>query len=80
MDSFDFAIASLTSVPVLAFVLGVLASRLKTDMSISKSAVDMISFVLLLAIGLKGGCALRNTGAAHWNPSREGRVLGVERP
>ncbi len=65
MDSFDFAIASLTSVPVLAFVLGVLASRLKTDMSISKSAVDIISFVLLLAIGLKGGFALRNTGLSE---------------
>jgi hypothetical protein len=65
MDSLDFAIASLTSVPVLAFVLGVLASRLKTDMSISKSAVDIISFVLLLAIGLKGGFALRNTGLSE---------------
>ena len=65
MNSFDFAISSLTSVPVLAFVLGVLASRLKTDMSISKSAIEIISFVLLLAIGLKGGFALRNTGLSE---------------
>jgi hypothetical protein len=62
MDSFNLAIASLTSIPVLAFALGILASRLKTDMSISKGAVEIISFVLLLAIGLKGGFALRNTG------------------
>lgn len=62
MNSVDIAIASLTSIPVLAFALGVFASRIKTDMSISKSAVEIISFVLLLAIGLKGGFALQKTG------------------
>lgn len=62
MNSFDIAISSLTSIPVLAFALGVIASRLKADMSISKSAVEIISFVLLLAIGLKGGFALQKTG------------------
>lgn len=62
MNSFDIAISSLASIPVLAFALGVIASRLKADMSISKSAVEIISFVLLLAIGLKGGFALQKTG------------------
>ena len=62
MNSFDIAISSLTSIPVLAFALGILASRLKTDMSISKNAVEIISFVLLLAIGLKGGFALQKNG------------------
>jgi hypothetical protein len=62
MNSVDIAISSLTSIPVLAFALGILASRLKADMSISKSAVEIISFVLLLAIGLKGGFALQKTG------------------
>ena len=61
MSSFDIAISSLTSIPVLAFALGIIASRLKADMSISKSAVEIISFVLLLAIGLKGGFALQKT-------------------
>lgn len=64
VNSLDIAISSLTSIPVLAFALGVLASRLKADMSISKSAVEIISFVLLLAIGLKGGFALRESGLA----------------
>lgn len=64
MNSLDIAISSLTSIPVLAFALGVLASRLKADISISKSAVEIISFVLLLAIGLKGGFALRESGLA----------------
>lgn len=34
-------------------------------MSISKSAVEIISFVLLLAIGLKGGFALQQTGLSE---------------
>ena len=62
MTSIDIALSSLTSIPVLAFALGILASRLKTDMSISKNAVEIISFVLLLAIGLKGGFALQKNG------------------
>jgi hypothetical protein len=62
MNSFDIAISSLTSVPVLAFALGILASRIKADIGVSKSAVEIISFVLLLAIGLKGGFALQKTG------------------
>lgn len=64
MNSLDIALSSLTSIPVLAFALGVLASRLKTDMSISKNATEVISFVLLLAIGLKGGFALQKNGLA----------------
>lgn len=62
MNSIDIALSSLTSVPVLAFALGILASRLKSDLSISKGAFDAISFVLLLAIGLKGGFALQKSG------------------
>lgn len=64
MNSIDIAVSSLTSIPVLAFALGIAASRLKADISISKSAVEIISFVLLLAIGLKGGFALRESGLA----------------
>jgi hypothetical protein len=64
MSSLDIAIASITSIPVLAFVLGIIASRVKADLSIAKGAVEVISFVLLLAIGLKGGFALRETGLA----------------
>lgn len=64
MNSLDIAVSSLTSIPVLAFALGIAASRLKADISISKSAVEIISFVLLLAIGLKGGFALRESGLA----------------
>ena len=62
MTSAEIALSSLTSIPVLAFALLILASLLKTDISISKNAVEIISFVLLLAIGLKGGFALQKNG------------------
>jgi hypothetical protein len=62
MNSVDIAISSLTSIPVLAFALGILASRLKSNIAISQGAFDSISFVLLLAIGLKGGFALQKSG------------------
>ena len=62
VNTLDIAISSLTSIPVLAFALGILASQLKSNLSISKGAFDSISFVLLLAIGLKGGFALQKSG------------------
>ena len=61
MLSIESAIANLTSIPVLAFALGIFAARVKSDLSVSKGAYDTISFVLLLAIGLKGGHALQAT-------------------
>ncbi len=61
----NLALSNLTSVPVLAFALGVLASRLKSDLKLSQGAFDAISFVLLLAIGLKGGFALSKHGIAE---------------
>lgn len=64
MSYLDIAISSLTSVPVLAFALGIIASRLKSDLAVSKGAFESISFVLLLAIGLKGGFALEQSGLA----------------
>ena len=58
---FSIALTNLTSIPVLAFALGVVASRLRTDLSVSKGAYEAISFVLLLSIGFKGGIALQTT-------------------
>ena len=60
----SIALTNLTSIPVLAFALGVLASRFRTDLSVSKGAYEAISFVLLLSIGFKGGIALQTTDFA----------------
>jgi hypothetical protein len=55
----SIAIANLTSVPVLAFALGVVAARLRTDLRIPDPVYQVIATYLLLGIGLKGGVALR---------------------
>ena len=60
MNSFRLAVENLTSPPVLAFVLGVLAVTLKSDLRLPDPIHTWISTYLLLAIGLKGGHALRD--------------------
>lgn len=61
MLNLDAAATNLLSIPVLAFALGLLAARLRSDLSVSKGLTDGISFVLLLAIGFKGGAAIHGT-------------------
>lgn len=57
----DLAIDNLTSVPVLAFVLGLVAAGLRTDLRLPPAVAGALSTYLLLAIGLKGGIALSET-------------------
>lgn len=54
------AIANLTSVAVLVFILGFLSARIKSDMRIPEQTYQMISIFLLFGIGLKGGHALKD--------------------
>ena len=61
MLNLDAAATNLLSIPVLAFALGLIAARLRSDLSVSKGLTDGISFVLLLAIGFKGGAAIHGT-------------------
>jgi hypothetical protein len=67
MSSTSIAITNLTSVPVLVFVLGFLAARLKSDMRIPEPVYQMISIFLLFGIGLKGGHALKNTAFSDFS-------------
>lgn len=53
------AITNLTSVPVLAFALGLVAVALRADLRLPDPVYQAISMYLLIAIGLKGGVALR---------------------
>ncbi|CAN0516592.1 unnamed protein product [Ectocarpus sp. 12 AP-2014] len=43
------------------FVLGVLAGVVRSDLSIPKAAYDILSLLLMLTIGLKGGMALNGS-------------------
>ena len=56
----DLVGQNLASPAVLAFVLGALAVRLKSDLRFPESVTSLLSTYLLLAIGLKGGLRLRD--------------------
>lgn len=58
MDATQLALANLTSPPVLAFALGVLATALGGNLRLPEAAYQLISVYLLLGIGIKGGVAL----------------------
>jgi uncharacterized protein len=55
---------------VLAFVLGVVAVRVRSDLKFPPAVTTLLSTYLLLAIGLKGGWALANSGFGQlWVPA-----------
>jgi hypothetical protein len=58
MFSTQLLAANLLSPVVLAFVLGVIARSLRSDLNIPTAIQSYLSIFLLLAIGLKGGVAL----------------------
>ena len=60
----DALLQNLLSPLVLAFVLGVVAALLRSDLRIPETLYASLSIYLLLAIGLKGGVALSNTSVA----------------
>ncbi len=60
MFSTELLAANLLSPVVLAFALGVIARSLRSDLEIPAAIQSYLSIFLLLAIGLKGGVALRN--------------------
>jgi hypothetical protein len=63
-ESWSLALTNLTSPPVLAFVLGILAVSVKADLRLPDPVYQATSMYLLLAIGLKGGVALREAPVA----------------
>ena len=65
MSSWSIAQANLTSVGVLAFIFGVLASRIKSDIRLPETIYGFLSIYLLLGIGLKGGHSLKSSSLAQ---------------
>lgn len=64
-SSLSLAIANLTSPPALAFALGIIAVLVRSKLSLPAAVFDALSIYLLLAIGLKGGVALRAADTAQ---------------
>lgn len=60
-SSAQVIIANLTSPPVLAFALGLLAVLVKGDLRLPDPIYQGLSIYLLLGIGIKGGVALRQS-------------------
>jgi len=57
--SAELLTASIFSVPVLAFALGIIAALMRADLRLPEAVYQATSIYLLLAIGIKGGVALR---------------------
>jgi hypothetical protein len=63
-DILSLAAANLLSPVVLCFALGVLAAAARSDLAIPEAVAKAISIYLMLAIGMKGGAAMAETGVA----------------
>jgi hypothetical protein len=75
------ALETVTSPAVLAFLLGVLAALLRSDVRLPDAVHTALSSYLLLAIGLKGGAGLRQAGLAEVAvPVLAAVALGVVTP
>jgi hypothetical protein len=58
--NWDVVSGSLLSIPVLLFILGIIGARIHADLRLPDAVYQAITLYLLLAIGLKGGVALRS--------------------
>jgi hypothetical protein len=65
-NSLTLALTNLTSPPVLAFALGIITVLLRSKLSLPAAVFDALSIYLLLAIGIKGGVALRAAESAEF--------------
>jgi hypothetical protein len=77
----EAAITNATSAPVLAFVLGLLAVALKSDLRLPEALYQGLSIYLLLGIGIKGGVALSEATVHEvWLPILGTLALGIVIP
>jgi hypothetical protein len=63
VDTLSLALLNLTSPPVLAFALGLIAVSIKSDLRLPEAVYQALAIYLLLGIGIKGGVAL---AAVSW--------------
>lgn len=81
MNPLDTAVDNLTAPMVLAFALGAVAALAGSDLRFPRGLAKSLSIYLLLAIGLKGGVALRDASPADlWAPALATLALGVTIP
>ena len=61
----EAALTNITSIPVLAFVLGLLAVAVKSDLRLPEALYQGLSIYLLLGIGITGGVALSEANVSE---------------
>jgi hypothetical protein len=77
----DHVTANLLSPIILAFVLGMVARLIKSDLEFPAALTSTLSIFLLFAIGLKGGQALSHDPlGALWLPILASLALGIAIP
>lgn len=81
MNMLELIQLNLSSPMVLAFVLGIAATLVKSDLRLPEAIYTFVSIYLLFAIGLKGGFALAQTSLAEvWLPATATLALGSAIP
>mgnify|MGYP000082517663 CR=1 FL=1 len=81
VDTLELLRINLLSPAVLAFVLGIVATLVKSDLKIPDALYTTLSIYLLLSIGLKGGAALATTPFVEvWKPALATLALSVITP
>ena len=81
MDAIEIAGENLTSPPVLAFLLGAIATGVRSDLRLPDAIYQALTIYLLFAIGLKGGGALSEADPGDvWAPAGVTLLLGVVIP
>lgn len=81
MTLWEVALQNLTSPPVLAFALGLIAVAVKSDLRLPEAVYQGLSIYLLLGLGIKGGVALSNATLSEiWLPVVVTMMLGIVTP
>jgi uncharacterized protein len=81
VDVLQLAVTNLTTPMVLAFVLGVVAALIRSDLRLPEQVYGLLSIYLLLAIGLKGGIELAETSVGElWRPLLAALALSIITP
>lgn len=81
METLELLRLNLLSPVVLAFVLGMVATLVRSDLKFPEALYSTLSIYLLLSIGLKGGAELSTTPLAQfWQPALATLALGVVTP
>lgn len=81
METLELVRLNLLSPIILAFVLGIIATLVRSDLKFPEPLYTALSIYLLLAIGLKGGAALSETPLGEFGgPALATLALGVAIP